>query len=257
MEKQAMMSLLLAGLSFAAAGAKTDEEWLQQTNGLAEVRAVQLKKNLPNVFIMGDSISLGYTPIVQKKLEGEANVTRVLTNCGPSQHYLLYMRSWLGKSHYDVVHINFGIWDSHYIKGDDCGMGLYWGREVTNALPPVAKGSAIRSLGFRIRTPIDVYEKNLRRILAFVKTHADRVVFGLTTPLKGWQDDDRCGRIRCYNEIACSVCKEMGVDIDDLYSVAEQNLDDQVDGCHFRAKGYSALADAVVRSIRAALSKKR
>ncbi len=241
----------LSGL--AAFGEKADEDWLQQTNGLAKAAAVKASDKLPDVFIMGDSISLGYTPFVQKKLAGEANVTRVPGNCGPSQFYLAEMKAWLGDRHYAVIHVNFGIWDNHYIKGDAGGMGLYWGREITEALPPVAKGTAIRDLGFRIRTPVDVYAKNLRTILAFVKTHADKVVFGLTTPLKSWQGDDRCGRIRCYNEIACAICREMGVAVDDLYAVAERHLDDQGDGCHFGAKGCDALADAVVESVRAAL----
>ena len=128
-------------------------------------------------------------------------------------------------------------------------MGLYWGREVTNALPPVAKGTAIRDLGFRIRTPIKDYERNLRTILTFLKTRADVVVFGLTTPLKGWEKDDRCGRIRVYNELAVDVCRELGVRVDDLYAVAERHLDCQTDGCHFNAKGYDRLADAVVKSV--------
>ena len=97
----------------------------------------------------------------------------------------------------------------------------------------------------------------MRTILAFLKTRADCVIFGLTTPLTGWQGDDRCGRIRVYNELAASVCEEMGVAVDDLYAVAERHLDQQTDGCHFSAKGYAALADAVAKSIEGRLSQKQ
>ena len=127
---------------------------------------------LPNALILGDSISLGYTPAVKKKLAGQANVSRPGCNCGPSQFYLRSMRGWVGTNHWDVIHVNFGIWDNHYLKGPSDGMGLYWGR-------------------------------------------------GLTTPLTGWEKDDRCGRIRVYNELAADVCKELGVAVDDLYAVAD------------------------------------
>ena len=230
-----------------AAGA-TDEAWLLQTNLLE--RATAGRRELPNVLILGDSISIGYTPYVKAKLEGVANVSRPACNCGPSQFYLANMKDWVGTNHWDVIHVNFGIWDNHYLKGPSDGMGLYWGREVTNSLPALAKGTAIRDLGFRIRTPASEYVRNLRTILGFLKTHADKVVFGLTTPLQGWQGDDRLGRIRVYNELAEDVCSELGVGVADLYSVAERNLDKQTDGCHFNGEGYALLADAVVRAIR-------
>jgi len=244
-----MKKLVLLGalLVLTCGAAEKDEAWLLQTNLLAK-GAAKTEARLPNVLILGDSISLGYTPLVKAKLAGKANVSRPSCNCGPSQFYLKNMRSWVGTNHWDVIHVNFGIWDNHYLKGPSDGMGLYWGREVTNALPPVAKGTAIRDLGFRIRTPIKDYERNLRAILTFLKTHSDKVIFGLTTPLTGWEKDDRCGRIRVYNELATEVCQELGVAVDDLYAVAERHLDCQTDGCHFNAKGYGYLADAVVES---------
>ena len=44
----------------------------------------QGKPGLPNVLLIGDSISMGYTLPVRKLLSGEANVHRPLTNCGPT-----------------------------------------------------------------------------------------------------------------------------------------------------------------------------
>ena len=43
---------------------------------------------LPRVLLLGDSISLGYTPFVIEKLKGKAFVTRPTCNCGPSEFYL-------------------------------------------------------------------------------------------------------------------------------------------------------------------------
>ena len=247
-----MTCWLIAAL--LAAGNVQDEAWLQQTNLLQKGGAARVEK-LPDVLILGDSISLGYTGMVKAKLKGVANVSRPACNCGPSQFYLSSMKGWVGTNRWDVIHVNFGIWDNHYLKGASNGMGLYWGREVTNALPPIARGTAIRDLGFRIRTPAKEYEKNMRTILGYLKTRADRVVFGLTTPLQAWQGDDRCGRIRVYNEIATAVCEDLNVEVDDLYAVAERNLDKQSDGVHYHPAGYEALAESVVRSVTNALTR--
>ena len=251
------LALLAIGLAVLAAGPlmaeDANEAWLLQTNLLE--RTSKSAAGLPEVLILGDSISLGYTPAVKAKLAGKANVSRPGCNCGPSQFYLRSMNDWVGTNHWAVIHVNFGIWDNHYLKGAADGMGLFWGHELKDQVfSPVAKGTAIRDLGFRIRTPIREYERNLRTILTFLKSRADVVVFGLTTPLKLWESDDRCGRIRVYNELAVEVCKELGVAVDDLYGVAERHLDCQTDGCHFNAEGYGYLADSVVDAVLRALS---
>lgn len=258
--KAVVLSIMAAVLAVCSAWAdKSSEDWLQQTNGLKRTSAA-VAEGLPRVLILGDSISLGYTPFVQKKLAGVANVSRPKCNCGPSQFYLrnnTLMRSWLNGGKWDVIHVNFGIWDNHYIKGPTDGMGLFWGKEIDlKGLGPTAAGHAIRAAGFRIRTPMGDYAANLRKILGILKGTGAKVVFGLTTPVPLWDADDRPGRIPVYNELARQICAEEGVAVDDLFSVAEANAANQTDGCHFNEKGYDALADAVVASIRALLPQK-
>ena len=226
-------------------------EWLLQTKRLEQVSA-EVNTALPNVLILGDSISIGYTPGVRQLLAGAANVSRPDCNCGPSQFYLKHMESWVGTGKWDVIHVNFGIWDNHYLTGPSDGMDLFWEKETwVKELPdtPIARGRAIREHGYRIRTPLPEYEQNLRTILTFLQTHADKVVFGLTTPVSGWERDDRCGRIPVYNEAATAICAELGVGVTDLHRVVEMNLDEQTDGCHFSDAGYKLLADAVAASI--------
>ena len=118
--------LLAAGAARADGSAAKNEAWLLQTN-LLEKGSARVDR-LPKVLILGDSISLGYTPAVKRKLAGRANVSRPGCNCGPSQFYLRNMRSWVGTNHWDVIHVNFGIWDNHYLKGPSDGMGLFCGR---------------------------------------------------------------------------------------------------------------------------------
>ena len=70
---------------------------------------------LPNVLIIGDSISLGYTEQVKKLLKDKANVVHPPCNCQDSGTGVRSMEAWLGKAKWDVVHFNFGIWDTHLL----------------------------------------------------------------------------------------------------------------------------------------------
>ena len=69
------------------------------------------KPDLPRVMIVGDSISIAYTPIVRKLLDGVANVHRPKTNCRWSAFGDDHIEEWLGDSKWDVIHFNFGLWD--------------------------------------------------------------------------------------------------------------------------------------------------
>jgi len=68
---------------------------------------------LPNVLIIGDSISRSYTSDTRKLLTGKANVYRAPANCGPTANGLKYLASWLdqGTGKWDLITFNFGIHD--------------------------------------------------------------------------------------------------------------------------------------------------
>src|SRR6187397_2557317 len=73
-------------------------------------------KPLPKVLILGDSISLGYTPLVKKNLAGRAEVLRPGENCQHTANGLAKIGAWLGNTKWDVIHFNFGIWDTHLLN---------------------------------------------------------------------------------------------------------------------------------------------
>ena len=50
----------------------------------------------PKVLIIGDSISLGYTPFVVELLEAKATVVHNEGNAGPTQRGLESIDDWLG-----------------------------------------------------------------------------------------------------------------------------------------------------------------
>lgn len=100
--------------------------------------------DLPRVLLIGDSISIGYTVPVRKKLEGEANVHRIPTNGGPTTRGLAQIDAWLGDGHWDVIHFNWGLHDLKYM--DEKGR-----------LVDVTKGKQ--------QVPLAEYEENLRKLV--------------------------------------------------------------------------------------------
>jgi hypothetical protein len=57
-------------------------------------------------------------------------------------------------------------------------------------------------------------------------------------------------RVIARNAIACSLARERGLTVIDLYSVAEANQEHLIDGVHFDNVGYEALAREIVRCVK-------
>lgn len=197
------------------------------------------------VLILGDSISIGYTPIVQKMLADEMTVLRPMAkngrpeNCSGTTAGVAHIDRWLlidgGK--WDVIHFNWGLHDLKHVKPDGAASDL-----ATD--PPQAM--------------VEVYEKQLREIVAKLKATGAKLIFATTTPvpagkMKVYRSDADAVR---YNEVAMRVMKENGIAINDLYAFAKPRLAElqiQPANVHFTAKGSQALAEEVVKALRAAV----
>ncbi len=212
--------------------------------------------SLPRVLLLGDSISLGYTPFVQKNLEGKAFVTRPQCNCGPSEFYLRErgnIGEWLGSTQWDVIHVNFGIWDHHFVNDREEIFRYEQNKEMLKGHGPDSCVAMINGMGYHLRTSPDEYGRNLRRILADLQEHAVKVVFALSTPVPLYDVYFKTDCIAEYNGIAQCICDEMNIKVNDLYSPGVALRGDQKDGCHFSDDGYRILAEAVVNMVLEAL----
>ena len=72
----------------------------------------------PNILIIGDSISIGYTPFVKEALVDKAIV---MHNKGNAQHTgtgLIKIEEWLGETDWDIIQFNWGLWDLAYRHTD-------------------------------------------------------------------------------------------------------------------------------------------
>jgi acyl-CoA thioesterase-1 len=193
---------------------------------------------LPNVLILGDSISIGYTLKVRKLLSNIANVYRPLghgdktpANCADTGRGIKCLPEWLGAKHWDVIHFNFGLHDLKYLDQTGKYVTPDKGKQVT--LP-------------------EVYERNLRQLVGEMKKTGASLVWCSTTPIP----EGAAGRVKgdevAYNAIAEKVMKENEVAIDDLYALMAPRcaeLQKQRD-VHFTEKGSDVEAEAVANIIK-------
>ncbi|MFN0078904.1 MAG: SGNH/GDSL hydrolase family protein [Prosthecobacter sp.] len=168
-----------------------------------EFVAITDDPKLPRVLLMGDSVSIAYALEVRKLLAGVANVHRVPANCGSTKTALgsYGLVHWLPdpKEKWDVIHFNHGLHDLSYRFADDSDKN--------------AKGEyASPTNGGDQNVPPEVYEKNLRGIIARLKQTGAKLIFASTTPVP---ESDAAKYVKdfelSYNEIAKRVMTEEGV----------------------------------------------
>ncbi|MDX2179578.1 MAG: SGNH/GDSL hydrolase family protein [Bryobacteraceae bacterium] len=180
---------------------------------------------MKDVLIIGDSISIGYTPIVQKLLTDSARVARINENGGPTSNGVEKIDLWLGATAWHVVHFNFGL---HDIK----------------LMPPDGKH----------QVPLDRYQANLRHIVARLKRTPAKLIFATTTPapLGKLSPPRNPPDVLDYNVAARAIMAEEGVALNDLFSLALPQLTEiqQKENVHFTAAGYQKLGEQVAAAIR-------
>ncbi|MFT6792200.1 MAG: lysophospholipase L1-like esterase [Rubritalea sp.] len=214
------------------------------------------KDELPKVLILGDSISIGYTPYVQQMLKNEAKVLRPMQqngkhpqNCSYTANGVKRIDAWLGDTKWDVIHFNFGLHDLKYI-----------GQALPNAKIAPHKGAAIKkNPEARQLSTIEDYLANLGKIVARLKKTNAKLIFCTTTPVPEGSTGRISGDELKYNAAAIKLMKKLDVSVNDLHSYASQKkvaaLQRKAD-VHYSKEGSELLAEAVVSSLRSSLKSK-
>ncbi len=201
------------------------------------------QNELPNVLILGDSISIGYTPFVQKFLKGRANIYRPLLedgnpeNCQGTMNGVKNIDRWIGNRKWDVVHFNFGLHDLKQVDPET-------GASSQNPKHPQQAG-------------LKQYKKNLIYITEKLLATGAKLIFATTTPYPDVTNGPlrKPGMSKKYNRIAVRIMNKNGIMINNLHDfvvprMAELQLPANV---HFNEKGSRALALKVVERILEAL----
>ena len=195
--------------------------------------AFQVRK--PKILIIGDSISIGYTPFVKTNLENQALVFHCKGNAQYSSYGLTKLNDWLGNEHWDIIQFNWGLWDICY--RDPNKPVDYTNRDKING---------------KITTTKQDYKANLEAIIDRLKQTKAKLIFVTTTCVP----DNEPGRydkdVQDYNAIAIQVMKENNVPVNDLYSTSKQiHKEDGLgdNNVHYKAEGYQKLAAKVCEGL--------
>jgi len=185
---------------------------------------------LPKVLIIGDSISIGYTPYVADLLDGRFRVVHNAGNAADSNAMLVNIPWYLqAEPDAQLVHFNCGL---HDIKRQ---------RQVDHTQVPIA-----------------VYRKNLRSIVEHLTAWGKKLIWASSTPVIDQRHrqrkdfDRRNDDVVAYNAAAAEIVGAAGIPINDLYSVIERAGRDEClgqDGVHMTARGYELLGEAVARMV--------
>ena len=198
---------------------------------------------LPNVLIIGDSISIGYTPFVKESLKYKANVLRPVQddgspeNCSGTTKGVENIDRWIGDTKWEVIHFNFGL---HDIKHVD---------------PVTGEGS--NNPKHPLQADLKQYKKNLEFINEKLKATSAKIIFATTTPYPDVVEGPlrKPGMPAKYNREAVKIMNKNGIIINDLHAfmlprLKELQLPNNV---HFTEEGSKALAGKVVERINEAL----
>jgi acyl-CoA thioesterase-1 len=198
-----------------------------------------LKQKLPNVLIIGDSISIGYYPFVKELMEGKAIINRPFRengspeNCQGTTNGVKNIDRWIGDTKWDVIHFNFGL---HDIKHVDPETGK-------NSKDPEHPHQA----------DLKQYKKNLTFIVEKLKVTGAKLIFAATTPYP----DEVSGPLRDpgmpekYNKAALKIMKKKGIMVNDLYAYVLPRMEElqRPSNVHFTEVGSRALAEQVAKVI--------
>jgi hypothetical protein len=183
--------------------------------------------NLPRIYIIGDSISIGYTPFLRENLKGIANVLRIPLNGMTSRKGKEHFKEWTDIGHVDLYLINFGIHD------------IYRDRTV----------------------PMDEYLSNIFYIAESL-LQKGRVLWVTTTPFIGPQKLHPLADVEAHKDY-CSESKSFMLnrnvpicDLDELIASFDKS-DYQKDGLHFEDHGSKKIADYMTDIVKEHLMKRK
>src|SRR5438067_1279009 len=151
-----------------------------------------------HVIIIGDSISIAYTPLVQARL-ADQNIAIENFAGGDSSQLLAGLPGWIEGKQPDLIQFNCGLHDLR-IRLDRS----HW----------------------YYQQPRDTYADNLRRIVTYLQTHAPRpthLLWATTTPVITERIPVRNNvrtmtDVEAYNAAAKSIMDETGILVLDLFA---------------------------------------
>lgn len=199
-----------------------DQVYLEETVSASQTQGT----DKPVVYLIGDSIRMGYCETVRQELAEVAEVVYPEENCRFSQYIIALLRTWAGLCQPErvrLIQFNCGHWDSAHWDGEDISLNT-----------------------------LDIYQHNIRRIIARLRSMYPnaKIVFATTTPMNPNGENSVNGRttqeIMAYNAVAVEAAQECGVKVNDLFAFTQDwDASCYEDYCHFTPACFDALGNQV------------
>lgn len=189
--------------------------------------------NKPNILIIGDSISIGYTPYVRESIKDEVDVFRIPENGRYTGYGKRKIKEWLsiGKD-WEVIHFNWGLWDLKYIEPMNTENGVQ-------------------------RYTVQEYKENLEYLVKELKKTGAELIWCNTTPIPQKSFARVKGDELKYNAAALEIMNKYSIKVNDLHSFAMKNIQTiQIpNNVHFYDTGSEYLSKKVSSEILGVISK--
>lgn len=225
---------LLFSLSLQADTPYVPEEGSSELISKKKKIKIPYDKNLPSVLIIGDSISIGYTPYVQRSLKGKANVIHAPGNNQGTSLGIQKLSAWIGKKKWDVIHFNWGLHDLKHVT--KAGVG---GKNSNDVNDPQ-------------QADLETYIANMVKLVAQLKATGSKLIFATTTPYPAGVSPARAPENASkYNEAAIKIMTKNGISVNDLYTAILPHLNklQKPKNVHFKAEGSLFLGNKVTAQI--------
>ena len=196
-------------------------------------------KDLPKALLIGDSISIGYTPHVVAALKGKVQVIHHRGNAQHTGTGLKMLDRWVGQTQWDVIHFNWGLWDLCYRHPQSKSQGRRDKKHGT------------------LTTSLEQYEKNLDQLAARLKKTKAKLIWAHTSTVPKGEAGRKLGDDDKYNEAASRVMKKYDIRINDLNSLTDEfppELFVKPGDVHYKPEGSKKIGQAVAKEISLALS---
>ena len=204
---------------------------------LAFVLLIGCTEKKQKILIIGDSISIGYTPFVKEYFGDKAIIKH---NPGNAQHTgtgLEKINEWIGEEKWDIIQFNWGLWDLCYRHSDS---KIYGNRDKING---------------KITYSVDEYSANIDSIASILQTKTKAKLIFLTTT---YVPENEAGRFKkdplVYNIAAKLIMEKHSIIVNDIYEqsmLIHNKFGKGSDDVHYTKEGYKELSKLVSNFIEA------
>jgi len=178
---------------------------------------------LPKALIIGDSVAMGYAPLVAELLAGRVDVHWIPQSGQTTEYSLKRIGQWIRDNRWDVIHFNWGLDDLTLLQ-----------TSTETATKP--------------RVPVNQYEENLRQLVRILKRQKTYLVWASTTPVAGSDCSRKAGMEIQYNAAARGIMDSYEIRINDLHKHLAPKFNQKLssaDSANFTTQGRRLLARQV------------